>query len=122
MRIMVTGSRTWKDQRRMNEDLAELWRKLGEPVDPILVHGGAQGVDRMARDIWLRRGWDCEEHLADWDSLGKKAGFVRNVAMLKSGIDHVVGFLQSMTPGTVNALEQARVLGIPRTIYISGAC
>lgn len=117
MRIMVTGSRTWKNFDALNFGLAATWHKMGDPVDPILVHGGALGVDRMSRDIWESRGWTCEEYLADWKGLGKKAGFVRNDVMLNSNIDHIVAFMEGPTPGTCDAFSKSYALGIPRTMY-----
>ena len=117
MRIMVTGSRTWKNFPALNAGLAEVWHKMDDPVDPILVHGGAIGVDRMSRDIWESRGWTCEEYLADWKGLGKKAGFIRNDTMLNSGLDHIVAFMDGPTPGTCDAFSKSYALGIPRTMY-----
>jgi len=117
MRIMVTGSRTWKDFNALNYGLAEVWHRLGDPVDPLLVHGGALGVDRMSRDIWESRGWTCEEYKADWQGLGKKAGFVRNDEMLRSGIDHIVAFMDGPTPGTCDAFSKSYALGIPSSLY-----
>lgn len=117
MRIMVTGSRTWKNFPALNAGLAEVWHKMDDPVDPILVHGGAIGVDRMSRDIWESRGWTCEEYLADWKGLGKKAGFIRNDTMLNSGLDHIIAFMDGPTPGTCDAFSKSYALGIPRTMY-----
>jgi len=47
-----------------------------------IIAGGARGVDRDAEEVALRFNLEFEEFRADWDLLGKKAGFVRNQVMV----------------------------------------
>lgn len=52
------------------------WRRPGEPA----VH--VDGLDRIARDQWLRWGLADEPHPADWGRVGVRAGPKRNQAMV----------------------------------------
>lgn len=83
-----------------------------------VVHGGAYGADMMADYAALvlaGAGWDVvrEEHLADWDNLGKSAGVVRNQAMVDMGADVVLAFQHNNSRGTAHCIEAANAAGIP---------
>jgi hypothetical protein len=47
----------------------------------VVVHGGAPGVDRWAGTLAARLGLEAVCVPADWDTHGKAAGPIRNVAM-----------------------------------------
>jgi hypothetical protein len=90
-RLIVTGSRDWTDAARVWGALTA----LAEQVDSlVVVHGAAgRGVDMMAHR-WVarqqaagRHGIIEEPHPADWDRLGRRAGMLRNAAMVKPGAD-----------------------------------
>lgn len=73
--VVVTGSRDWADRNRVYSVL--------DAVEPdLLVEGGAKGADKLSRDWCDLRGVTCVEVPALWGALGKKAGSVRNKAML----------------------------------------
>lgn len=88
----MTGSRTWSDAatvRRVLEALVDPYRRLESTV----VHGACRsGVDAMA-GAWAReKGVPVEEHPADW-AAGRRAGPLRNQAMVDLGADLVLAFL-----------------------------
>ncbi len=79
-RIGVTGSRFAIEfhRTRIRQAIEDAM-----PMD-VLIHGGANGVDRMAAEIAKELGIRCEEFSADW-GLGRAAGPVRNQKMVDSG-------------------------------------
>lgn len=73
---VVTGSRHWTDKAALVEILDEL-----KPV--MVIQGGAEGADIMAREWADVTGTPCVEVPALWRGHGKAAGPKRNVLMLR---------------------------------------
>ena len=117
MRVMITGSRDWDDVKLIQAALITVGVTMnrGRP-DMVLVHGGAKGADTIASEAAAELGWVLEEYLPDW-SKGKRAGPMRNVEMLESGIDIVLAFWKNESRGTKHAIETARKMKIPMKIH-----
>ena len=126
MRVIVTGSRNWMgtygDQRihTVMNILLALCEVLGEKLT--VVHGDcATGADQVV-DRWARRrddsGVSVETLPADWRSLGKAAGPIRNREMVNQGADMCIGFVRGTSRGTFITLTMAQEAGIPTfTVY-----
>lgn len=82
-RVLVTGSREWKDY----ETIA---RALDEAAPTELAHGGAPGADSLADRWGSENGVPARAYDANWSAYGKKAGFVRNQEMLDAFQPHLV--------------------------------
>ncbi len=74
-RVLVCGSRDWRDPTPIQHALAELQAAWGsfEVVD-----GGARGADTLARQIAQDLNLPVHEFPADWEPYGKAAGMIRN--------------------------------------------
>lgn len=115
-RLLVTGSREWKNKKRLVEALEEV---LHEHHELIVVHGHCpSGADAMAH-AW---GMDMETsfypvrvepHPADWDKHGNRAGPLRNTHMIRLGADLCLAFLTPGCKGTVDCAAKAQANGIP---------
>lgn len=116
LRILVFGSRNYKDRLAvwayLNGHLAGL--QDGETLG--VISGMAPGADLLGYE------WALEhpevalgEFPADWDGLGKAAGFIRNKQMLDEGHPHLgLGFTDDLatsrgTSDMARRLEAARV-------------
>lgn len=120
--ILVTASRSW-DRRDVVEEtlriLAESAWKSG--YDEVVVRHGAcpKGGDAQA-DAWAtaQRHEGLEVRVdrwpADWAGLGKRAGYVRNLAMVQAEpvADVCVGFVRDLSAGATNCVELAERAGI----------
>lgn len=106
MRVLVCGSRHFKD-----EDLME--KVLDEFRISTIIEGEARGADVMARQYGERRNIPVEPFPADWNKYGKAAGPIRNSQMLKEGRpDLVIAFKYEGSRGTQNMIDQAKRKGI----------
>lgn len=119
MRLLVTGSRSWNDRYAIASHLDDLVAAARDRGDSVLViHGDAQGVDRIARDIARERksqGFPIDEHAmpAKWDRCAHDcppehhlvrgrvrrywcptAGLRRNAEMVRLGADLALAFLR----------------------------
>jgi hypothetical protein len=113
-RILVTGSRDWRDTnllRAVLTGVADEARAKGD-TNPVLVHGTARGADRQAERLWIELGLPVERHPADWETLGKAAGVIRNKAMVDTRPDLVVAFIFGGSPGATQCADYAEKKGL----------
>jgi hypothetical protein len=113
LRVIITGSRGWTDRGRISERLAQL-----EPGGCVIVVGydpekdRPKGVDRIAYQEAQKLGLLVEPHPANWDVLGKAAGFMRNEEMAALGADLCIAFWDGRSTGTKDMVDRAYDHGI----------
>lgn len=106
MTVLVCGGRDYKDRERLYRLLDFNRAKIA-----LIVHGGAAGADMMAGGWACAREVPCLRVPARWSKFGKKAGFIRNEAMLSLGHpDLVVAFPGGA--GTAMMVRLAKQSGI----------
>lgn len=114
-RVLITGSRNWRDLRVIYDVLNIQWR-----IDPdaILVSGACPtGADCIAENVWEGFGGKVERHPADWDTHGKAAGPRRNQEMVDLGADVCLAFPLPDSRGTRHCMAAAERAGIPVIVY-----
>lgn len=123
MRVIVTASRSWTNPGRIHHRMGLL---LGvRPYGHFLyvIYGDARGGDAIIHQ-WVQDHADSnvrgERYVADWDTHGKAAGYIRNAQMVDSGAQLCIGFLCDCanpkclrpkphgTHGTTHCLDYAR--------------
>lgn len=116
MRVLITGSRTWTNASAISMALA--WFSTGmNPSDVTVVHGNAQGADRLADYEARRQGMHVERHPAAWKLHGRRAGFVRNELMVASHPDVCLAFIRDSSRGATMCADLAEKAGIPTHRY-----
>jgi hypothetical protein len=122
MRVLVCGSRTFTNEQAVEWMLEGIYQMENSSTDRMMViEGGARGADALA-EAWAK-GWGTEyafPHLqfpADWETHGKRAGYLRNVQMLQQGKpDVVLAFVDkplAESKGTAMMVKLAREAGVP---------
>jgi YspA, cpYpsA-related SLOG family len=110
VRIIVCGSREWRDYERVREVLDALLAQRGPFT---LVHGACPtGGDSIAR-AWGVGVVPLEAHPADWKGLGNGAGPARNEGMAAAGADLLLAFWDGRSKGTRDMIRRAVAHGIP---------
>jgi len=116
-RVMITGSRDWTDEEKIRKELSLL------PEGSVIVHGNARGADKIADRIARELGFEVEVHKANWKEDGRKAGILRNIRMVDSGIHRALAFWDGESRGTAHAIYYAKDSGIrTKVIYPRGVC
>lgn len=101
IKLAIVGSRTFNDQNIFDETLI----KLEEEYDIVtVVSGGARGADSMGEQYANQNGIDKLIFKADWKTYGKRAGFIRNVDIIKN-CDVCVAFWDGESHGTKHDIE-----------------
>jgi hypothetical protein len=135
VRILVTGSRDWDDWKTIYRALNELCdtynlnytpdgygNTLPDPRLVTVVHGACpRGADEWCNQ-WAISNCDMnlvEQHPADWERLGKKAGFVRNAEMVNLGADVCLAFIKNGSRGASHTADLAERAGIPTRRFLA---
>jgi hypothetical protein len=111
VRVLVCGSRDWNDQARIAARIVQL------PEGTVVLHGTARGADIIAARYAEGLGYEVEHWPADWEKYGKRAGIVRNIDMLGSGVDLVIAFWDGKSRGTKHTFTEARRRGITVEVH-----
>ena len=106
MRIVIVGSRTYEDEGAVRAFVRTL-----EP-GTVVVSGGAEGPDSWAADEARSIGLSVSVHEADWEKLGRRAGPLRNDAIVADA-DSVVAFWDGKSHGTAYTVTLAVHQGKP---------
>ena len=109
MRVLVCGSRFWKDYGKIKARLLLL------PKDCTIIEGEAPGADLVSRTVAIEIGLDVVGVCANWTRYGKAAGPIRNDRMLRFKPHLVLAFHEDIesSRGTKDTVTKARNLGIP---------
>ena len=116
MRILITGSRTWTNQNAVYGAIhKEVARANAQYDDVVIVHGACpSGADAIADRVLFGR---VERHPANWQELGRRAGFVRNQHMVDLGADVCLAFIKDGSPGASHTARIAEEAGIRTVRY-----
>ncbi len=107
MRILVTGSREWRDYETIRRALAKF------PAGSVVVHGAATGADAMAHSAALGLGFTPEPHFPDYEKYPvSKAPLRRNEEMVALGADICLAFPARNSRGTHHCAGRAKAAGI----------
>jgi ABC-type Fe3+-hydroxamate transport system substrate-binding protein len=116
MKVLVTGGRDFSDY-----DFVEgyLWTCVVPNEEMVLIHGAATGADTLAARAAEKLGWTVRPYPVtpeDWARYGRRAGPIRNSAMLKdSKPDLVIAFPGGT--GTADMVKKAKAAGV-RTVEV----
>lgn len=110
--ILITGCRYWQPTEQM--------RKLFSEEKPTLViHGTCTGVDTVADVVATEMGIEVHREYPDWKTHGKRAGPMRNAAMIDvlqrhPGRKIVYAFHQDLSKsrGTKDCMRKAELAGL----------
>lgn len=75
---LIVGSRSFSDYELFVAKCDLLLRNWGSVV---IVSGGARGADALAKRYAVDRGYCYMEFPADWDTYGRRAGYIRNITV-----------------------------------------
>ena len=108
-KLIVAGGRDFNDAVLLERVLIALADVDYADMALSIVSGMARGADALGYQFAQANGVKCYEFPADWDTHGKRAGFIRNKQMGdsadgllafwngSSGTEHMISYMQSLT-------------------------
>lgn len=110
--IAVIGSRNFADYAMVTRWLNYVLSGRGAWT---IISGGARGADSLAQQYADEHGVEFKLFPADWDTHGRKAGFLRNTEMARA-CGMVLAFWDMQSSGTAHMIQTALRHGKPVTI------
>lgn len=104
-KVIIAGTRTFKDYKLLVETCDRLLVKKHPNIE--IVNGGANGADRLGGKYAIQKGYKMTQFKADWDNLGKGAGYARNKEMAEYA-DAAIIFWDGCSRGAKHMVELAR--------------
>lgn len=112
-RVIVCGSRDWKDKDLLFRKLTIMTKNLH---NPIICTGAAPGADRLAEEWAFSRSYTVWRFHAEWEKHGKSAGMIRNRDMAKKACERMpaycIAFWKNRSPGTRDMIQTAKKFGM----------
>lgn len=82
MTLLVSGYREYRNYLEMTEKLDKVVKE--QKISRVVV-GDCRGTDMLVRAYCIARNIPYTVYEADWNKLGKRAGYERNLRMVKEG-------------------------------------
>lgn len=102
MRVIIAGSRTITTPRTLQRALAACgW------TPTLVLSGCARGADYLGEMWALDNHVPLDRYPADWNTHGKRAGFIRNEQMAAQA-DALIALWDGVSAGTAHMIEAAR--------------
>jgi hypothetical protein len=120
MKIVIAGSRNITNTQQVFSKIANGLSKLASGLDCkeiTVISGGARGIDTIGEEWAKVVGSPIKRFLPNWNTYGKKAGYLRNKEMIKEA-DALIAIWDGKSPGTRHIIALAKFKGIPMAIYI----
>lgn len=109
MRLLVCGGRHYGATAEERDWLYKQIALLGPDV---IINGGAEGADEIARNYAHFYGVHCITYHAEWRRYGRAAGPMRNQRMLDEGQPDAL-LAAPGSRGTADMVRRARACGLP---------
>jgi hypothetical protein len=107
LRLAVVGSRSCEDYELVSGFLGHFINQK-----PIIVSGGAKGVDSLAERFADENELKKKIYKADWSKYGRAAGPIRNQQIVDNA-NAMIAFATKDSKGTKNSVKLAVKKGIP---------
>lgn len=122
LRIIIAGSRNFNDFTLLEKSVEKIRQDIiaekSKSISRVcIVSGTARGADRLGELYAQKAGLHTYKFPADWDNLGKRAGYVRNEEMAKFAIKDgnygiLISFWDGESKGTKHMIDLAQKHGL----------
>ena len=118
MRIIIAGSRDFNNYDLLKKEVLNIVKDDNRPKELVkIISGGARGADTLGEYFAKEFGLEVKRFIPDWDSLGKRAGYVRNADMAKYAVQDghyglLIAFWNGESRGTKHMIDLANKYGL----------
>lgn len=111
-KVIVAGSREFTNYELLQKEL-DIITSSGYEIE--IVSGTAKGADQLGEKYARENEIALKRFPADWETHGKRAGYLRNEQMAKYA-DACIVFWDGKSPGTKHMIDIARKAGLPTKV------
>lgn len=121
LRVIIAGSRDFDDFPKLMNSCIDILHEISDQNDDLdkirIVSGTARGADLLGEQYAKVAGYEVSRFPADWDGLGKRAGYVRNAEMAKYAMADgnygvLIAFWDGKSKGTKHMIDLAEKKGL----------
>ncbi len=118
LRVIIAGSRGFDDFPKLMNSCIDILSKVETDADRIrIISGTARGADKLGEQYAKISHYELSKFPADWDALGKRAGYVRNADMAKFACENgnqgmLIAFWDGKSKGTKHMIDLAKKYGL----------
>lgn len=109
-KVIIAGSRTFQDFDLLCEKMDFFLQAINDDVE--VVCGMAAGADLLGKKYAEQRGYHVREFPAQWDTYGKRAGYLRNAEMAEYANACIV-FWDGQSKGSKHMIDTAKKNKLP---------
>jgi hypothetical protein len=114
IKVIIAGTRTFTDYTYLKSKLDFLLAKKHPDID--VVSGCARGADTLGERYAREKGYSVKKFPANWDTYGKKAGYLRNKDMAEYA-SHAVIFWDGSSRGTKSMIELCQAYSLIYRVF-----
>ena len=112
MKVIIAGSRNFSEYQLVAQAVQASTFVISE-----VVSGTARGVDRLGQNFAFVHNIPVRRFPANWDKLGKSAGFLRNIQMAEYA-DALIAIWDGHSSGTKHMIAEAKKRGLKVYIHM----
>jgi hypothetical protein len=119
LRIIIAGSREFNDYKLLNNSMQDILgdRNFPECEAVRIISGTARGADQLGEKFAKEKGLQLTRMAADWDTYGKRAGYIRNEQMAKFSVEDgnsgmLIACWDGVSKGTKHMIDLATKNGL----------
>ena len=110
-KLIVAGGRDFSDRELMDREIRNTIAELPDDRSVSIVSGMAKGADWLAYEWAIANHCKVYKYYADWNTYGKRAGYLRNEDMAK--VSHgLLAFHDGVSKGTKHMIQTARNMNL----------
>lgn len=121
LRVIIAGSRDFDDFSKLMNSSINILSGITNKRDDLdkirIISGTARGADKLGEQYAKVAGYELSRFPADWNRLGKRAGYVRNAEMAKFAVEDdnygvLIAFWDGQSKGTKHMIDLAKKYGL----------
>ena len=125
VRMIIAGGRDFDDynllKKSVHNVICDLVYERCSDYKCEIVSGTARGADSLGEKFAVKEGFVVKRFPADWNTYGKRAGYLRNEQMAKYAVSDgcygvLVAFWDGKSRGTKHMIDLAKKHGL--TVYV----
>lgn len=112
-KVIIAGGRDFRNYNGLKNYCDEILKNMVEQGYEIkIISGTANGADKLGERYANERGYEILQFPADWNTFGKRAGYIRNKQMAENA-DACICFWDGASRGTKLMIQIAKEKQLP---------